>query len=699
MTPNIKNITLAAATLLLAACSDTPDARYSVGREDNEVRISAGIASSPRGIESRAALAGHYAFTEGTCINLHVEGYWARKSPERIEKIEKTAIFKAAKDAAPDADNINAIYYHSGEQIYWDDFGTADPGNTANRSKGLGVLAVAIDRVTTGTTIPETAWLSSDAATDLPWSVVTDGTDSFKNDILVANNLYDESSTSPQMRYTFDEQKAATPEESRLDFKHVLSKITFVLTAGDGFPVILGNPGFISDPKVVLTRNKTGEKKTEWCYTSGTINIKTATATANPDSLKVVTLDDIDRSGAKFTHEAIIYPGSQFGGDNDVVAQINADGNIYYVTAKQIRAAIHDDASHKGTYNTLPGYNYIFQVTVNKTDIKVTATISDWKTVTAAEETPKIVVSADVGKQDDKTKTLDKFRFYRNEDGASQTGKYIALADAENPQASESDSDIADGSTIWNFYNVNGSTPTPLYWPNHTTHYFFRGVYPYNTAVTDGGGTSTYIQAENGEFGKSTTYYNLMIGAPEIAPNTMCHNPDHTSVDMSTEGICARTGKINLNFRYMMAQVEVKLTTTTGDDKVILDGNTTVELVKTIKSRPIYLGTRSISLGDESLPRETYRMTQTADVKVFHDAIVPQNLPDEVQLKITVKDGTKSDVYYAVVNKIKVSGDDITNWEAGKHYVYTLNIKKTGISVTATITDWTTAEGSDDIWL
>ena len=691
MTPNIKNITLAAATLLLAACSDTPDARYSVGSEDNEVRISAGIASSPRGIESRAALAGHYAFTEGTCINLHVEGYWKGKSPE---KIEKTAIFKAAKDA--DADNINAISYLSGEQIYWDDFGTADPDNTENRSKGLGVLAVAIDRVTTGTTIADIAdeaWLSSDAATDLPWSVVTDGTNSFKNDILVANNLYDASLTTLQKRYTFDEQKAATPGESRLEFKHVLSKITFVLTAGSGFPIILGNPGFISDPQVFLTRNKTGESNPEWCYTSGKINIKTATATADPASLKKVKLDDIDRSGAKFTHEAIIYPGSQFGGENDVVAQINADGNIYYVTAKQIRAAIDADASHAGTYNTLPGYNYIFQVTVNKTDIKVTATISDWKTVTAAEETPKIVVSADVGKQDDKTKTLDKFRFYRNEDGASQTGKYIALADAVNPQAS----DIADGSTIWNFYNVDGSTPTPLYWPNHTTHYFFRGVYPYNTAVTDGGGTSTYIQAENGTFGTST-YYNLMIGAPEIASGTMCDNPDHTPVDMSTKGICARTGKINLNFRYMMAQVEVKLTTTTGDDKVILDNNTTVELVNTITSRRIYLGTRSI--GDESPNRETYRMTQqTADVKVFHDAIVPQSLPDEVQLKITVKDGTKSDVYYAVVNKIKVGGYNITKWEAGKHYVYTLNIKKTGISVTATITDWTTAEGSDDIWL
>ena len=51
------------------------------------------------------------------------------------------------------------------------------------------------------------------------------------------------------------------------------------------------------------------------------------------------------------------------------------------------------------------------------------------------------------------------------------------------------------------------------------------------------------------------------------------------------------------------------------------------------------------------------------------------------------------------MNKIKVGGYNITKWEAGKHYVYTLNIKKTGISVTATITDWTTAEGSDDIWL
>ncbi|MDY5119670.1 MAG: fimbrillin family protein, partial [Muribaculaceae bacterium] len=230
------------------------------------------------------------------------------------------------------------------------------------------------------------------------------------------------------------------------------------------------------------------------------------------------------------------------------------------------------------------------------------------------------------------------------------------------------------------------------YWPNHTTHYFFRGVYPYNTVVTEGVGTSTYIKAENGAFGTST-YYNLMIGAPEIAPGTKCDNPDHTPVDMSTEGICARTGKINLNFRYMMAQVEVKLTTTTGDDKVILDNNTTIEMINVIKSRRIYLGTRST--GYESLTPETYPMTQTADVKVFHDAIVPQSLPDEVQLKITVKDGTKSDVYYAVVNKI----DNITEWEAGKHYVYTLNIKKTGISVTATITDWTTAEGSDDIWL
>ena len=105
--------------------------------------------------------------------------------------------------------------------------------------------------------------------------------------------------------------------------------------------------------------------------------------------------------------------------------------------------------------------------------------------------------------------------------------------------------------------------------------------------------------------------------------------------------------------------------------------------------------------------------TATAEQVTFHDAIVPQQLKfnsagdsDNMRFKVTITNtnGTPEttddtyDVYYADVKPIRVGGSDISNWESGKHYIYQLTLKKTGLSVTATITDWTTITGSDDIW-
>ena len=96
----------------------------------------------------------------------------------------------------------------------------------------------------------------------------------------------------------------------------------------------------------------------------------------------------------------------------------------------------------------------------------------------------------------------------------------------------------------------------------------------------------------------------------------------------------------------------------------------------------------------------------TADQVTFHDAIVPQQLKftsagnsDNMRFKVTITNtnGT-NDVYYADVKPIRVGGSDISNWVSGTHYKYELTLKKTGLSVTATITDWTTITGSDDIW-
>ena len=659
--------------LAMAACSDEVQGGYTVGEQDNAICLSAGVQSGSNAAESRATIAGHYAFTQGTPVRLHVEGTWAGKTPELIQK--NSIYTTGTKDG-----DENALTYSSLDHLYWDDFGTADPGNTANRANGLDIYGVAVDGQSSA---PEV--MNWDA--DLAWNVQTDGTAVLTKDIIVSNNL--SQSATPQNRYTFDEQKAGTdPEQSRLDFKHMLSRVTFVVKAGAGF----ADGKFAAAPVVTLTRNKSGESNAEWCYITGKVNLKAATTT--PVSVGTVVLQPIEGGAtAQVTETALIYPGSNFGdADADVVAQVNAAQNIYYVTAKEIRAAIGGS-----NFTAKPGYHYIFTVTINKTDVNVTATITQWQTLNAAEAAPAIVVTAEVGTEDNTTLTLPDFRFYYNDAATPGTGTYpknvtfTAKADALNPEAGHK----ADGATHWHFYPVdNTSAPAiSLYWPDHTRHYFFRGVYPTATAVVQDG--ETCVAVWNEAYDATSFPSNLMIGAPEINHGTMCDNPDHTPVDMSQSGICARTGAINLNFRYMMSRVEVELKTTSGDDRVNINDRTKVELLNVNRKGKVYLGERNTVASDLG----TYMLNVTGSA-LRHSAIVPQTFAEGLKFKITVTNANgTTDVYYATVKDIKVEGSYITAWKSGKHYKYTLKLKKTGIAVTATVTDWVTATGSDDIWL
>lgn len=736
MTQKLKTIIFATAFAALAACSDdVATGRYSVGEEDNLVRLTSGVENAPSAaMQSRAALDGHYALQDGTAINLYVEGDWKGKTPSNIVK---TPVYSAQKDT--DADNIDTLTWKSGDRLYWDDFGTADPANTTNRAKGLGILAVAVDGKVLKTS--DIKWESY----TLAWNVSTSSTiqpegSSQKfllEDLLVANNLYAaidaESATTPQKRYTFDEQKEADAAEARLEFQHVLSKITFNVTPGEGFqPNSFTGLVQFYDLNITLARNKANEAENNWCLTNGTIDIKKAEAKHDEaETKKPLTLSTISNTPTTLnpnilttTEAAVIYPGSILGNnDGDIVARIVADwGNIYYVTAKEIRAAINGTTGHVGDYTTKPGYNYIFNITLNKTDIIVTATVSKWIDVNAAEEAPQIVVSANVGDKGATDQTLQDFRFYRNEGvnvpligsidpvptaPTTKNVKYTALADAQNPATG------ADGEKKWDFYQTGTSTATQLYWPSHTMHYFFRGVYPKETPVADG--ESSYIVVNNDQYNASKFPSNLMIGAPEIADGTKCKNPDHTAVDMSKYGICARTGSINLNFRYMMSQVEVDLKTeTSSDDKVELNADTKLEILNPITQSNIYLGTRSTGYEASTVRATDYTMHRkgdaTASLVTFHDAIVPQYLPKPnedkpMRFKVTIKNSNGTyDVYYADVQPIQVSESGgakktIENWLGGYHYKYTLTLKKTGISVTATITDWVTANGSDNVWM
>ena len=76
---------------------------------------------------------------------------------------------------------------------------------------------------------------------------------------------------------------------------------------------------------------------------------------------------------------------------------LRGHNNIYYIKAEEIQAAIKEydkKATIKhNSYKTLPGLNYIIKITVNKTGVRFTASVTDWDKVESNDIYPEIDVS------------------------------------------------------------------------------------------------------------------------------------------------------------------------------------------------------------------------------------------------------------------------------------------------------------------
>ena len=682
-----------ASLLALMSCSDGNDIHtYTVGAEDNAIALSIGVDNSPLTptpnlAKTRAAEDDNYiALAQGTKMRLRVEGKWGSNSLIKFTD--------CSADAATGYNTYNTISLYS-PMLYWDDFGTADPSNTEGKNKGLAIYGVAVNGKTDNApdvnntnsdngTIESDQW--GDASNDehlLTWSTIDEtSTSILEKDLIVSNNIVDpkvdDDKTKPG-NFTFQEhlnikkQETDAEWQSRLIFKHVLSKVTFNLTPGDGF-----NGNFNATPIVTLV----SDKNEAYCITEGNINIKQGKAIAGTtdNDKKVVTLKKIaDGDNGKITEAAVIYPGSPIGreSDNDIVAKINADGNIYYVYAKEIRAAINNTFSteeESTKYLTKASYNYVFNVTVNKTYITLSATVVDWTTINTEEAKPEITIRKTVGANDN-TVMNKSYDFYRCIDN----DKYYKVED-----------------------NVK-------YWPNHEIHYHFRGIYPQNQTIINEKTDNQAIAVENKGWDENTFPCNLMIGMPEIDEDKLCGSDSHEQVDMIEHGICARKEAITLNFRYMMSQVFVNLTTSEGGDKVELN-NAKIEILNCYTKGNIVLHSCKVINKSEQKEYSMNAVTSSeTDKRQWHDVIVPQDVTNlKFRITVTNSDNTK-DVYEAsIANILSTTQDEsgnntteqITSWDSGHKYIYNLKVTKTKVSITATITDWETRSTDEtDIWL
>ena len=668
--------------LAVAACTNE-DMDVSLNHTaEGAIDLSVGVEATPaRRALTRAggATSAYYAMKAGTQVRLKVDGRWTGKTPEAIsQKTTCTTI------AAESGSAVNALSFTEDEMLYWDDYGSGDPNNKTNTDQGLNVLGVAVDGKATAPTIADDSQWES-----LPWDVVTDGEDVLGGDIIVSNNL---------TAYQF--AKRNDDEAKKMIFQHPLSKLTFNLTAADGFTKgTIGKTSykFEKDPTVTLTNANTlagiSDAANDYALTKGTVSIASAQATSDGTKATLVAgTTSITDANITVIKQAVVYPGTQLGADDDaVIAIVNADDNIYYIRAKEIHDAIKTIGGHTD-YKTLAGYNYIINVRIKKTGIILTATVTKWVDVNSDEVHPVINVNTSIGGVSEKPAGANVFAFYRSE--AIDKG-YTNDATPEME---------ADGTVNWN-------NTTTLYWTSHYQHYLFRGIYPATTTVVEDATDQTqYVEVANGDYDAATFPSNFVMGMPEIAAGTLCGNPDHTQVDMSIHGICAREAEINLNFRYMMSKVEVLLSTSAegANDHVDLS-NVKVELVNVYNKGHILLKDRSAVVtgivADFELPLVDATKHQYLGI------IVPQELTytaagaaTNLRFRITVTnaDSTK-DIYYADVEPILKKGTTVKvapedKWKSGTHYVYNLKVTKTEVKASASLTDWKVEEAEQEVW-
>lgn len=617
---------------------------------DGEIRLSAATIGGNTAVTTRTTTLGEpKAFTEGTAIALQVSGTWTGKSnPDIVKTPTATA---AASTTTANSLTLNPA-------LYWDDFGTADPNNKdSGRANGLTIYGAAMDGVTDETKAPNVGdW------TALSWDLGADQTSGISTkDLLLSNNV------SGTNTYKFSDSS------KQLEFKHVLSKITVNILAGEGF-----DGKFTNDPVVVLTSNEANSTtNAEWAYTSGTFDVTTGELDESSLIRNAVTMAQVATAATNYTvtKEALVMPGSTFASDAATIMRINADGNIYYITAEKIRTAIDATDHANGTaYPTKAGKNYIFKVRVNKTGVEVTATVKDWDTVDSEEETPAISFTADVTSSTNTTtgsslSSGDTFRLWK-----TSAFTETALAAAKTTTVTY------DGNSTYTY------NPT-LYWQSAKDDSYFRAL---ATMTITGSGTSatTTIAAT-----ESTT---VNQGTDVLWGTTAEHTGTYTEGSkVYEEGakINPRTSEVPLIFKHAMSKVVVNLQTVSGDAAVITD-DAKVTLTYLTKGGTINLESGKVTASTSKVEIAVDKAEKTSYSNLI---MVPQGIGDTSKLIITLDDDT---TYSLLLKDCKdEKGNYITEWKSGNMYTYTITLKKQEISFRAMVQDWTENKGSGDATL
>ena len=165
-------------------------------------------------------------------------------------------------------------------------------------------------------------------------------------------------------------------DKGHLIFNHALSRITVNLKKGEGFSGD-GSFQFATGTNVQVLS----------VPVSGSLDLSTGTwsGVTNNTIAKMVSLTPA--AGVAYSLMAQILPDYEISKTSVTnLLSFTIDNNTYYITQAQMYDALKNAVTNDGTKITMAqGSNYIFQITVNKTQIaNVTAVVEPWVDVTSA---------------------------------------------------------------------------------------------------------------------------------------------------------------------------------------------------------------------------------------------------------------------------------------------------------------------------
>lgn len=668
----INNITLLASLAAMVGCASDTDTAVP-DSEKHAIELGVGIETPlSRAVVTNGDGKTLEAFKSATDLWMVMKSEYKTLSDAGLNykggNDDKYCVTSGTTGAKINADKENEVSITGDNVRYWDD--------AHARSSKLSVWAVAVPEVTETNVWGKTAKNFNTEAEDLTisWEIpATQNAESMKNkDLCFSNNIAGDNT----MRYS--NQQSLKFDQGKLIFYHALSKITIKLVEGEGFDHTATTDFNFDSGNVALKGFKL----------SGKFDVAQGEFTnlSSVSASDITSIYNKEKTATGYTLEALVMPKTVLNSSGPADAlSFSIDGNAYTVSSETIAASLRTALGQgDGTDVTLEaGKNYILKFTINKTGIKLVATIGKWQDVEGTSYSPLINISDTYGHTG--TEFAKGFSFYLKE---ANTTNFTKGTDVT--------------------YNASAVAParkyaltTPLYWPNHNTHYNFRGIYPTVGATNgtpEGNVTATAVSVANAAYSSGTFPSDLMIGYPRTENDAAA---DETCKTHTLPGICATEGDIRLNFLYAMSQVEVKLISdplTVGQpetSKVTLNDKATIEILGGYTEGNIALMT---GLATGTTKTDWTMLGGTYDDR--HSAIVPQSI-DGLKFRVKVDGGNDTfDYYEATIADILVGGSKITAWEPGKHYIYTLNITKTGIKITATLKDWETVSSDNNhIWM